>query len=73
MPRRHQEHVERGDQLTYEQVLDEVRQLDERDRNRKVSPLRIAAGPIVLDTTDMSPEAVVEDILGYLPKRKTTP
>ncbi|MBI5366979.1 MAG: (d)CMP kinase [Planctomycetes bacterium] len=70
--RRHQEHVERGDKLTYEQVLDEVRQRDERDRNRKVSPLRVADGAVVLDTTDMSPEAVVEEILGYLPKRKTT-
>lgn len=69
--RRHREHLERGDKLSYEQVLEEVRVRDERDRNRKVSPLRIADGAQVLDTTDLGVEGVVDRMLESL--RKAAP
>lgn len=51
--RRWKEHVEKGDSLTLAQVLDEVRQRDRRDRERKVSPLVRAADAVLVDNTAM--------------------
>jgi len=43
-------------------VLAEQRVRDERDRTRADSPLRAAPGSVILDTTELSPEEVVERI-----------
>ena len=49
------------------QTLEEVRSLvirrDENDRNRTISPLRQAEDAILLDTSDMDIEQVVDRIL----------
>lgn len=55
--RRHEELKDAGSELTYEQVLDEVRQRDERDSSRSASPLRPAEDAHLLDTTDLGIEA----------------
>ena len=54
--RRWKEHQEKGDKLTLEQVLEEVRERDKRDRERKVSPLVRAADAVLLDNTAMDVE-----------------
>ena len=46
-------------QVTEEAVLQEMRDRDERDRNRAESPLRPAADAIVLDSTAMTLEEVL--------------
>jgi CMP/dCMP kinase len=51
--RRWKEHQEKGDDLTVFQVLDEVRERDKRDRERKVSPLIRAADAMIVDNTAM--------------------
>jgi cytidylate kinase len=51
--RRWKEHQEKGDDLTVFQVLEEVRQRDKRDRERKVSPLVRAADAVIIDNTAM--------------------
>jgi cytidylate kinase len=51
--RRWKEHQEKGDDLTVFQVLDEVRERDKRDRERKVSPLVRAADAVIIDNTAM--------------------
>ena len=51
--RRWKEHREKGDDLTVFQVLEEVRQRDKRDRERKVSPLVRAADAVIIDNTAM--------------------
>jgi cytidylate kinase len=45
-------------------VMAEQAMRDERDRTRTHSPLRAASGAVVLDTTGMSVEQVVEHIAG---------
>lgn len=61
--RRFEELRPHDDTLTYEAVLQDVHDRDHQDMTRAVDPLRPAQDAQVLDTTDMSQEAVVEDIL----------
>ena len=54
--RRWKEHQEKGEALTLAQVLDEVRERDRRDRERKVSPLVRASDAVLVDNTAMDVE-----------------
>ena len=54
--RRWKEHQEKGDAVTVFQVLEEVRERDKRDRERKVSPLVRAADAVIVDNTAMDVE-----------------
>jgi cytidylate kinase len=51
--RRWKEHQEKGEAMTMAQVLEEVRERDKRDRERKVSPLVRAADAVLVDNTAM--------------------
>lgn len=54
--RRWKEHQEKGDNMTLLEVLQEVRERDKRDRERKVSPLVRAKDAVLLDNTAMGIE-----------------
>src|SRR5215470_19890336 len=54
--RRWKEHQEKGDSVTLLEVLQEVRERDKRDRERKVSPLVRANDAMLLDNTAMGIE-----------------
>jgi cytidylate kinase len=54
--RRWKEHQEKGEAMTIVEVLEEVRQRDKRDRERKVSPLVRAADAVLVDNTAMGIE-----------------
>jgi CMP/dCMP kinase len=54
--RRWKEHQEKGDDVTLVQVLEEVRERDKRDRERKVSPLVRASDAVIVDNTAMDVE-----------------
>jgi cytidylate kinase len=54
--RRWKEHQEKGDDATLVEVLEEVRERDRRDRERKVSPLVRAADAVLVDNTAMDAE-----------------
>ena len=54
--RRWKEHQEKGEAFTLAEVLDEVRERDLRDRERKVSPLVRAADAVLVDNTAMGIE-----------------
>ena len=51
--RRWKEHLEKGEPMTLAQVLEEVRERDKRDRERKVSPLVRATDAVLIDNTAM--------------------
>ncbi|MDO5695982.1 MAG: (d)CMP kinase [Eubacteriales bacterium] len=61
--RRYDELVLRGETADYEQVLNDIIVRDERDRNRKVAPLRQAADAVLLDTSTMDIQAVEEAVM----------
>lgn len=54
--RRWLEHEEKGEHLSVEEVLVEVRERDKRDRERKVSPLMRARDAVLIDNTAMGIE-----------------
>ncbi len=54
--RRWKEHQEKGEELTIFQVLEEIRARDQRDRERKVSPLVRAKDAVIVDNTAMGIE-----------------
>lgn len=57
---------EKGFSVNFERLLSEIKESDERDRNRAVAPLRPAADALVLNSTGMSIEQVVKTVLEYL-------
>ena len=61
--RRYLQQMEKGDTTPYEQVLRELNARDEQDMNRKTDPLRRAEDAILVDSTDMTREQVVEAII----------
>lgn len=54
--RRWMEHQEKGDTFTFEEVLEEVKIRDKRDREREVSPLVRAADAVLIDNTALDIE-----------------
>ena len=54
--RRYNELKERGDEVTYEEVLENVQERDHIDSTRKDSPLRKAKGAIEIDNSEMNLE-----------------
>ncbi|MGP1569982.1 MAG: (d)CMP kinase [Eubacteriales bacterium] len=61
--RRYEELREKGSVLSYEQILEEIKIRDEHDENRKLNPLRCADDAIVVDSSDMSKEEVIEFVV----------
>lgn len=54
---------------TYEQVLAEIRQRDERDSNRAVAPLKAASDAVLLDTSELTAEESVAALLAIVRQR----
>lgn len=50
--RRKQEYQEADEDISLEEVRDEIEERDRRDRNRDIAPLRRAEDALLLDTTD---------------------
>lgn len=58
--RRYQEDRGKGRISTYEKTLAEINERDQRDVSRKDSPLTIAEGAVVIDTSDLDLQEVFE-------------
>lgn len=54
--RRFKEFAERGDAVTLDDVLADIRRRDERDSGRATAPLLVADDAVVLDNTDLDKE-----------------
>jgi CMP/dCMP kinase len=67
--RRWKEHQEKGESLTLLEVLQEVRERDKRDRERKVSPLVKAKDAVLVDNTAMGIEETARLIV-FLAKER---
>ena len=52
-------------------LLDDIRQRDERDENRKVAPLIPAEGALIVDSTELSIVEVVSKILSFTNEKLT--
>ncbi|ACT07182.1 cytidylate kinase [Dickeya chrysanthemi Ech1591] len=56
----------KGFNVNFERLLSEIKERDDRDRNRSVAPLVPAPDALVLDSTHMSLDEVVERALAYI-------
>ncbi|AIH03934.1 MAG: Cytidylate kinase [Thermodesulfobacterium sp. 37_54] len=65
--RRFQEKTEK-ESLPYTQVMDSLKKRDQLDSTRKVAPLTVPEGALILDTSHLTPEEVLTKILNYLEK-----
>jgi cytidylate kinase len=61
--RRYKQLMEKGLTANLDTLTAEIRERDERDRNRAVAPLRPAEDALVIDSTDLSIKAVLNQIL----------
>jgi len=55
--------MERGVDISFDDVYYQIVQRDEKDANRKLSPLMPAEDAIILDTSEMTLEEVVEKVI----------
>jgi cytidylate kinase len=60
--RRYEEYRARGESRAYDDLLINLRERDRIDSSRAIAPLRPAPDAILLDTTDLGLEAVIEAI-----------
>ena len=61
--RRHKELLEKGENITLEEVLRDIQQRDHNDMTRAMNPLRKADDAIELDTTGLNIDQVIEAVL----------
>jgi cytidylate kinase len=61
--RRHKQLIDKGNSITIQGLLRDIRERDERDSARAEAPLKTAADAIVLDTTELAAGAAIAYVL----------
>lgn len=69
--RRYNELVEKGVPCSLEEIQKDIRERDERDMTRETAPLRKADDAVLVDSSDMSIQEVVDEICSYCSKGGT--
>lgn len=67
--RRFNELQDRGDSTTYQRVLQDMTDRDERDRSRGIAALKPATDAYDLDTTGLNPDQVFQKALDHIQSR----
>jgi len=68
--RRYAEHLRKGKTEAMHQVIEDIMTRDQKDSTRKESPLRKADDAIVIDTTYLTIEDVVNNIIDLIVKKE---
>lgn len=63
--RRYKELLEKGETCVYEEIAQDIKERDERDMNREIAPLKQAEDAILVDSSEMTIEEVVNTICSY--------
>lgn len=61
--RRYKELTEKGEKVNLEDIMSDIKSRDEQDMNRKVSPLVQAYDAVLVDTSSLSVDEVVDAII----------
>jgi len=61
--RRYKELTEKGEKVNLEDIMSDIKSRDEQDMNRKVSPLVQAGDAVLVDTSSLSIDEVVDAII----------
>ena len=67
--RRYKELIEKGNDVNYEEVLEDLVQRDYNDSHREIAPLKPAEDGVILDTTGMSLEESVNAIIKIIKEK----
>lgn len=67
--RRYRENKARGERVRYADILSAMRERDRIDSQRKAAPLKAADDAVVIDTTKLVVEQVVEQVLHLIRER----
>ena len=64
--RRYKELLEKGQEVTYSDVLEDMKLRDKNDSTRAYAPLKIASDAIVVDTSDLTIEESLEKVISVI-------
>ncbi|SNS37674.1 cytidylate kinase [Noviherbaspirillum humi] len=63
--RRYKQLIDKGISASMDDLLKDLKERDARDSNRAVAPLKPAEGAYLLDTSEMTADRAVEQVLGW--------
>ena len=66
--RRQKQMAEKGQTVDYQEILDQINKRDYDDSRRQLAPLKPAADAIIVDSSSMGPEAVIDCMLASIAK-----
>ena len=67
--RRYFERVARGEKISLEDVQKELSKRDDQDQSRKIAPLKPAEDSVLIDSTELEIEGVVDKIMEVLERK----
>ncbi len=67
--RRYEQLRKLGMEVSYEEILSDIVERDKRDTNREKYPLRPAEDAILIDTSDATPEEIIDRIVSLAKER----
>lgn len=70
--RRYQELLEKGEDVEMDDICEDIRKRDERDMNREIAPLRQAEDAVLLDSSDLTIDQVLDRMKEILESKRKT-
>jgi CMP/dCMP kinase len=67
--RRYKQLKDKGRDVSIDRLLTDIKARDERDMNRSVAPLKAAEDALVLDSTQMTVEQVLDTVVEFVEKK----
>jgi cytidylate kinase len=64
--RRYKQLKEKGIDANLVSLTKDIEERDRRDRERATAPLRMASGALFIDSSDMTIDAVINKVLGFI-------
>jgi len=64
--RRYKQLIEKGNDANLAQIINEIEERDRRDMERKTAPLAMANDALYIDSSDMTLESVIEEVLNLI-------
>ena len=68
--RRFKENQEKNIEMTYEEVYENIRKRDENDKAKEIGALKVDKDSIIIDTTSLSIDEVVEKIISIIKEKR---
>lgn len=69
--RRFRELKEKNIDITFDQIYNDIKKRDENDINRKIAPLQQAKNAILLDTSDLSLDQAVKQVVNIIKTKES--